>query len=312
MDRLRDGLLSRIRKNPKAEMPFLDHLEELRWRILWSLLALVIGTVAGMVLVQQFQVDVLLIRPLRAIYGQDYMLTNLAPLHSFYVFLYLAFAIGLVLSSPVIFHQTWVFLAPALEKRERRAIVPALWLGLILFLAGVAMAYFIALPVSLQFFDNFLTETQDQDYTANFYYSYVVRLHIGFGIIFELPVLILVLSALRLITPTFLRSKRRHAIVAILVVASIISPGDLLLLTVLMMVPMIALYEFGILLSAMVWRKRDEQEHAVEEAAPPSDSVAADTSATVSPDATPYDHGDPATKADPAAKADPASPDGDE
>ena len=159
MDRLRDGLLSRLRNNPKAEMPFLDHLEELRWRILWSLLALIIGTAIGMVLVQRYQVDVLLIRPLRAIYGQDYMLTNLAPLHSFYVFLYLAFAIGLVLSSPVIFQQIWMFLAPALEKREKRAIVPALWLGLILFLAGVAMAYYIALPVSLQFFDNFLTET---------------------------------------------------------------------------------------------------------------------------------------------------------
>ena len=304
MDRLQDGLLSRIRKNPKAEMPFLDHLEELRWRILWSLLALVIGTVIGMVLVQQYQVDVLLIRPLRAIHGQDYMLSNLAPLHSFYVFLYLSFAIGLVLASPILFYQTWVFLAPALEKREKRAIVPALWLGLVLFLAGVAMAYYVALPVSLEFFGNFLTATQEQDYTANFYYSYVVRLHIGFGAIFELPVLILVLSALRVITPAFLRSKRRHAIVAILVVASIISPGDLLLLTVLMMVPMIALYEFGILLSALVWRKREEKERTVEEAAPPSDSVAADTSATVSPDATPYDHGDPAATSDPSGPDD--------
>lgn len=306
MDRLRDGLLSRLRDNPKAEMPFLDHLEELRWRILWSLLALIIGTVIGMVLVQYYQIDVLLVRPLRAVHGQDYMLTNLAPLHSFYVFLYLAFAIGLVLASPVLVYQTWIFLAPALEKREKRAIIPALWLGLVLFLAGVAMAYYIALPVSLRFFDNFLTETQDQNYTANFYYSYVVRLHIGFGAIFELPVLVLVLSVLRLITPAFLRSKRRHAIVAILVVASLVSPGDLLLLTVLMMVPMIGLYEFGILLSAMVWRRREASESAVPEAEPPSDSVAVDTPPPVKPDATPYDHGDP------AAATDPDDPDGEE
>lgn len=307
MDRLRDGLLSRLRENPKAEMPFLDHLEELRWRILWSLVALIVGTVVGMVLVQYYQIDVLLIRPLREVHGQDYMLSNLAPLHSFYVFLYLSFAIGLVLASPVIFYETWVFLAPALEKREKRAIIPALWLGLVLFLAGVAMAYYIALPVSLEFLgNNFMTGTMESDYTANLYYGFVVRLHIGFGTIFELPVLVLILSALRVITPAFLRSKRRHAIVAILVVASLISPGDLVLLTVLMMVPMIGLYEFGILLSVMVWRKREVSESAVPEAAPPSDSVAVDTPAAVSPDATPYDHGDP------AATTDPSDPDGEE
>ena len=306
MDRLRDGLLSRLRDNPKAEMPFLDHLEELRWRILWSLLALIVGTVIGMVLVQSYQVDVLLVQPLREVYGQEYMLKNLAPMHSFYVFLYLAFAIGLVLASPVLIYQIWVFLAPALEKREKRAIIPALWLGLILFLGGVAMAYFIALPVSLQFFDGFLTETQEQDYTANYYYSYVVRLHMGFGVIFELPVVVLVLSALRVITPAFLRSKRRHAIVAILVVASIVSPGDLLLLTALMMIPMVLLYEFGILLSVMVWRKREVREDQIAEAAAPSDSVAVDAPAAVSPDATPYDHGDP------AAATDPSDPDGEE
>ncbi len=306
MDRLRDGLLSRLRNNPKAEMPFLDHLEELRWRILWSLLALLIGTAIGMLLVQRYQIDVLLVQPLREVHGPDYMLSNLAPLHSFYVFLYLSFSIGLVLSSPIIFYQTWVFLAPALEKREKRAIVPALWLGLVLFLAGVAMAYYIALPVSLQFFGNFMQTTMESDYTANLYYGYVVRLHIGFGAIFELPVVVLVLSALRVITPAFLRSKRRHAIVAILVVASIISPGDLLLLTLLMMVPMVALYEFGILLSVLVWRKREDKEGSVEEAAPPSDSVAVDAPGTVSPDATPYDHGDP------AAPTGPSGPDAEE
>lgn len=306
MDRLRDGLLARMRKNPRAEMPFLDHLEELRWRILWSLLALVIGTVIGMVLVQYYKVDVLLIQPLREIHGQDYMLINLAPLHSFYVFLYLAFTIGLVLASPVIFYQIWVFLAPALEKREKRAIVPALWMGLILFLAGVVLAYYAALPLTLRFLGNVMRETQGPEYSANLYYGYVVRLHLGFGAIFELPVVVLILSALRLITPAFLRSKRRHAILGILVVASIISPGDMLLLTGLMMVPMVGLYEFGIFLSALVWRKRRRKEGGIEDAEPPADSVAVDKPGTISPDATPYDHGDP------AATTDPSGPDGEE
>lgn len=310
MDRLRDGLLERLRKNPKAEMPFLDHLEELRWRILWSLLALVVGTGIGMFLVQYYEVDVLLMNPLREIYGEDYKLTNLAPLHSFYVLLYLSFTVGLVLASPVIFYQVWVFLAPALEKREKRAIIPALWMGLILFLGGVAMAYFIALPLSLRWLGNIMSDTLDPNYTGNFYFGYVVRLHLGFGAIFEMPVVVLVLSALGLITPSFLRSKRRHAIVGNLVVASIISPGDMILLTAGMMIPMVALYEFSIVLSVLMWRRRRRRESGLEEAEPPSDSVAVDTPGPVPPGATPYDHGDPAASADPSA--DPSGPDGEE
>ena len=295
MDRLRDGLIARIRGNPKAEMPFLDHLEELRWRILWSLLALVLGTAAGMAMVHYFEVVSLLIRPAQRILGDQFQLIYLAPTDSFFFFLQMSFTVGVVLAFPVLFYQAWVFLSPALEKREKRAVVPALWMGIVLFAAGVALAYFVALPLTLQFLAGFQADFLDPSYTATGYLRFVVRLLVAFGIVFELPVFVLVLSTLGLVSPTFLRSKRRYSVVGILIVACLLSPGDYLGVTALMMVPMLVLYEFSILLSALVWRGRHRKAQEAEEAsAAPEDSVAAEEPGAVRPEPTPYDHGDPA------------------
>ena len=296
MRRLRDGLLAKS-GNPKAEMPFLDHLEELRWRILWSLLALIVGVVAGLILVLYFNVVELLRRPATEIFGESFQLIILSPEGNFIILLQLALLVGLVLASPVLIYQVWCFFSPALEKREKRAIVPALIMGLVLFLAGVALAYFIVLPLALRFFVGILSDILVPSWTATYYLGFVVKMLLAFGIVFELPVVVLVLSVLGVITPQFLRTKRRHAFVAILILASFISPGDMINVTILMTVPLIALYEFGIFLSVLVWRKREEREREAD-SSPPEDSVAADGS-TVRADATPYDHGDPAREETP-------------
>ncbi len=294
MKRLRDGLLARS-DNPKAEMPFLDHLEELRWRILWSLLALIVGAVAGLILVVYFNVVELLRRPAVELFGDDFQLIVLSPEGNFIVLLQLALLVGLVLASPVVIYQAWCFFSPALEKSEKKAIIPALYMGLVLFLAGVALAYFI-LPFALKFFVGILSEILVPSWTATHYIGFVVKMLMAFGIVFELPVVILVLSVLRVVTPDFLRTKRRHAFVAILLLASLISPGDMINVTIAMTVPLIVLYEFSILLSVLVWRKREARE-AREDRADPSPAehtVAADGGGAPSSDATPYDHGDPA------------------
>ncbi len=302
MRRLREGLLARG-NNPRAEMPFLDHLEELRWRILWSLLAVIVGALAGLFLVLYFDVAHLLMQPAREIFGPDFQLDTLAPQSSFFVLLQLTLVVGVVIASPLVLYQVWGFFSPALEKHEKRALVPALVLGLVLFVLGVAMGYFIALPITLEFFVGLLSDILQPAWTANFYFSFVVQLLVVFGLIFELPVVVLLLSVLGLITPAFLRSKRRHAIVALLVLASVLSPGDVILLTVLMTVPLILLYEFGILLSALTWRKRDraaDEADAGEEMDAPEDSVAAAPAEgpgeTATSDPTPYSYGDPARK----------------
>ena len=242
-------------------MPFLDHLEELRWRILWSLIAIAVGTGIGIGLVYYFEVLELLVVPIRRAWGDPSLqLIYLSPADPFFVMLKLGIFTGLILAFPIVVYQIWAFLSPALEKREKRAVVPALYLGLVLFIGGVALAYFVALPVTLEFFRRFFTESLQGQLEINATMGFVVKLLLAFGAVFELPVVILALSVMGLVTPAFLRSKRRHAIVLITVLASFLTPGDVITLTIMMMVPLILLYELGIFLSVLVYRGKAKSE----------------------------------------------------
>jgi sec-independent protein translocase protein TatC len=247
-------------------MPFLDHLEELRWRILWSLLAVAVGACIGFALVYYYDVLELLILPVREAAGDpDLRLQYLSPADSFFVTLKVGIYVGLILVFPILGYQVWAFLSPALEKREKRAIVPALYLGMVLFVAGMALAYFFALPATLQFFTRFQTASLEQNLEINSTLGFITKMLLAFGAVFELPIVIMVLSVIGLVTPKFLREKRRHAIVINTIVASFITPGDIIVLTIMMMVPLVLLYELGILLSAGIYRgkrKRAEEYEA--------------------------------------------------
>lgn len=242
-------------------MPFLEHLEELRWRIFWALLAIAVGTAVGLGLVLRYEVLELLVEPVRAARDEpDFKLIYLSPADPFFIKLKLAVLVGIILAFPLVVYQIWAFLSPALEKEEKRAIVPALYLGLVLFVGGVAMAYYAALPVTLQFFQMWEGTSMQEQLEVGKTLAFVTKLLVAFGVVFELPVVIMVLSAMGLVTPEFLRAKRRHAIVVLTVVASLITPGDVVTLTLMMMVPLIFLYELSIFLSAgIVGRRRARQ-----------------------------------------------------
>lgn len=261
-------------RKARGEMPFLDHLEELRWRILWSLLAIVIGTVIGFALVYYFGVMELLLMPIREAYADpSFRLIYLSPADPFFITLKLAVVVGILLAFPIIVYHVWSFLAPALEPHEKRAIVPALYLGLVLFCAGVALAYFVALPLTMAFFQNFQSEFLRENLEVSKTLAFITKLLIGFGIIFELPVVVMILSALGLVTPEFLKSKRRHAIVLITVAASFLTPGDVITLTIMLMVPLFFLYEFSIVLSKMIWKRKEAKERMEAAREGPADSV---------------------------------------
>jgi sec-independent protein translocase protein TatC len=238
-----------------TEMPFLDHLEELRWRILWCLLAVAVGTVVGFTIVHYLGLMEILIRPIAPLLGEGEGLKYFSPVTPFFVTLKLGVVVGLILAFPVVVYQVWGFFAPALEPHEKRAIVPSLYFGLVLFCVGVALAYFAVLPLSLVFLSGFQQDYLDQAIEVGLYLGFVTRLLIAFGVVFELPVVVMVLTALGLITPEFLKEKRRHAIVGITVLASVVTPGDIVS-TFLMMAPMMLLYEVSILLSRMIARKQ--------------------------------------------------------
>jgi len=253
--------------NPSAEMPFLEHLEELRWRILWSLIALVVCAFLAFAVVLKFDVIGLLKRPI-----EPYLVDNngkliiLGVTDGFFISFKIAIAMGVTLASPIIFYQVWGFLAPALLPKERRAIVPALYLGLILFAAGAALAYYAALPFTLKFMLNFQSESLEPQITAPLYFSFVVKLMMGFGIIFEMPVVIMVLTAIGVANSKFLSAKRRYAIGAMAILAAMITPGDAITATVILMGPLMLLYELSIVLSKLVERRRlrDAQPEALE------------------------------------------------
>ena len=250
--------MARRARNPLGEMPFLEHLEELRWRILRSLGAILAGAVLGFVVVQQFGVLELLILPSREILGED-GLAFFHPMTPFFVTLKLALVVGLILAFPLVVREVWGFLSPGLSSKERRVIVPSLYFGLVLFAAGVAMAYFLVLPLALVWGASFQPEYLVATIEVGQYLGFVTRLLLAFGVVFELPIVVMILSSLGLVTPRLMRSKRRHAIVAITIVASMVTPGDLIS-TFLMMGPMLVLYEGSILLSGMIYRRRQRAE----------------------------------------------------
>jgi sec-independent protein translocase protein TatC len=251
-------------QQPTGEMPFLDHLEELRWRLIWSLGAVILCAIGGFVLVTHFDVLGILVAPIKPfLHGTK--LKYLSPTEPFFITLKLAVSVGFVLASPIVIYQVWAFLSPALLPTEKRLIIPSLYLGLVLFALGVLMSYEIALPMTLKFTMGFQTESLEQNIVIGEYLSFVTRLLLAFGGVFELPVVVLILSAMGLVTPEFLARKRRHAVVIITVLASVLTPGDVITLTLMMMVPLILLYELSIILSKVVYRRRRLAAAAAEE-----------------------------------------------
>jgi sec-independent protein translocase protein TatC len=248
--------MAKSKKSPKGEMPFLDHLEELRWRILRSLAALIVGTVVGFLVVQNFDVLELLKQPI-APYLPDGRLIVTRPTDAFFVTLKLAFLIGLVLSAPVILGQAWAFLSPALYEDEKRYITPALMAGLGLFLAGAFMAYLWVLPVALKFLlTNFQWEDLDFFITASAYFGFATQLILAFGLMFEVPLFMVLLAALGLIGPKGFAKHRPLALVISSILAAMLTPPDIASMLMLML-PVVLLYEVGILVSRMVWKQRE-------------------------------------------------------
>jgi sec-independent protein translocase protein TatC len=237
------------------EMPFLDHLEELRWRLIWSLGAALVGAIIGFVIVKEFNVLGILVTPIEP-FLEGTKLKYLSPMDPFFMTLKVGIMLGLLLAGPIIIYQIWAFLSPALLPSEKRAIVPSLYFGLLLFAAGMAMAYYIVLPITLEFTMGFQEGTMEQAITADRYLSMVVRLLLAFGLVFELPVVILALSVLGVVTPELLAEKRRYAIAGVTIVSAMITPGDVVTVTIMMMIPLMVLYEVSIVLSRVVTRKR--------------------------------------------------------
>ena len=235
-------------------MPFLDHLEELRWRILWSLLAIVVGTIAGWLLLDRIDIIELLKRPI-APYLPDGRLTFTSPAEPFMLTLKVAFALGCVAASPVVIYQIWAFLSPALYEREKRLIVPALAVGAVLFVGGAVACYEWLLPAALKVLLNFQRTDLTAMITIDRYFGMAIPFVIGCGLVAELPLVVTILASLGIVTPQFLRRQRRYAIVIAAFLAALLTPPDAVSM-LLMLGPLMLLYEVSIWCAWVASRRR--------------------------------------------------------
>jgi sec-independent protein translocase protein TatC len=261
-----------IPKSNNGEMPFLDHLEELRWRIIYSLLALGVAVGLGFWLAVQYDAVGLLARPILPLIPQ-HKLAFLHPSEGFTVILDTAMTFGFVLASPVIIYQVWAFLAPALKKHERRVGLGVLFSGLVLFVSGAALAYFVVVPLALPWLFGFAGPSLVPLITAEDYFSFIFAMVLTFGVSFELPIVILALAALGIVTPMFLTKYRRHAIVLIVIVGAFLTPGDMVWTTIALSVPLYGLYELSVLAAYVIYRRKMRRREMMD--APPEGGLPA-------------------------------------
>ncbi len=243
-------------------MPFLDHLEELRWRLVKSLAAILIGAIITFAFIDP--IIAILIKPTEAVAG-DMKLQVLTVQGMFMIKWGMALVGGIILAIPVLTFQLWKFVTPGMYANERKYLGPVILFTFLSFLGGVLFAYYIIIPFSIQFFTGMGYDFVQNNFSINYYFSFITWLMLGAGLIFELPVLVFILSTIGLLTPRFLRTYRRHAIVLILLLSAIITPPDPISL-IIMSIPLWGLYEFSIGVSWMVHRRKQKAE-AVEKAA---------------------------------------------
>lgn len=243
---------------PGAEMPFLEHLEELRWRLIWSLLALAVGFGIGWWILTSTDIFALLERPIAPfLHGKKLVYTH--PADTFRILMSGALAVGTVLALPVIGYQIWAFLSPALYRHEKKVVIPVLIAGTVLFMCGVALCFYVILPLTLGVLLGIQSDYIEPMITVQEYFDFAITFCLGMGAVFELPIVIVALTALGVVTPAFLSRFRRHAVVLCLVGAAFITPGADPFSLFALAVPLYLLYEVSVAASYVVHRRRQRR-----------------------------------------------------
>ncbi len=246
-------------------MTFFEHLSELRKRIINSLYAIGIGAFVGVYLSPK--VIKFINEPmLKALHeaGYDSKLYYTHPAGALNLVITLGVYLGVVMASPIVLYQIWLFVAPALYKHERSAVTGFLFSTVFLFLSGIAFGYFITLPYMLKFLVGFqkFGGTVAPLLSINEYFDLILMVLLGLGLVFELPILIFFLSLFGIVTPKFLWHNFRYAILVIAVLAAIITPTPDAQTMLIFMMPMVLLYFVGIAVSASVVRRKRKREEA--------------------------------------------------
>jgi len=238
-------------ENGDIEMSFLDHIEELRWRIIYALIGVVVFTIIAWIFVDPL-VETILLKPAR---DANAPLQNLRPFGQLFLYIQVAIIVGVVASLPNIFYQLWKFISPALRKREQKYIIWIVVFSTVCFLTGITFAYFVMLPLTMKFAAQFGTSEIANAFAIDEYMSIIISVMLAAGLVFELPMISFFLSKLGILTPKFMRKYRRHAIVIILILAAFLTPGADPVSQVILAVPLVLLYEISIFISKISSKK---------------------------------------------------------
>ncbi len=235
-----------------SEMGFLEHLEELRWRLVRSFVAIILGSAISYGYID----DILsiLLYP-STVTNKPIMIQSLQVQSMFLIKWFISFASGFILALPYLIYQFWKFVAPGLKVNEKRFALPFVFFAFSSFIVGVLFGYIVLIPFSLEFFSGIASPHVENNFSIQYYFSFLTWLMIGAGVIFQLPVVSLVLSAIGILTPAFMRHYRRHSIVTILILSSFITPPDPVSMLI-MSLPLFILYETSIGVSWLVNRKK--------------------------------------------------------
>lgn len=234
-----------------SKITLMEHLDELRKRIIVVVFSLLAATAASYAFIDRI-VDFIVIpaEKLEFIY--------VSPPELFLEYIKIAFASGVALSMPVILIQVWLFIKPALKKKEKFFVLFSMIMGTVFFSTGVVFAYLFIIPLTLKFFVGMSLEQVEPLFSFSNYMKFISSLLVSFGLVFELPMIVILLTQLNLVTPDVFKKHRKIVILAVFIIASILTPPDVIS-QVLMGVPMVLLYELSILFSIVIYKKKQKR-----------------------------------------------------
>ena len=269
-------------KKKQGEMSFLEHLEELRWHLIRSVLAIMIMAVVAFIL-KDFIFNTIIFKPktpdfwtnkMFALLGdfigseaikinkQDLQLISIKMAGQFLTHIWTALVAGFIIASPIVFFEFWRFIKPALYDTEKKHATGAVFFTTVLFMLGVLFGYYLIVPLSIHFLGAYsLSPEVTNQININSYIGTVVSITLASGVVFLLPIFVYFLSKVGLLTPGFMKKYRRHSYVVMLLVAAIITPPDVFS-QIMVAIPLVILYEIGIFISQRIEKQRIKQENS--------------------------------------------------
>ena len=236
----------------ESKLPFTTHLEELRRRLIYAVVAIVLAAIIAFLFAKQL--FYFLAQPLVKILPANQPMIFTALTEAFFTYFKVALLAGFFLASPVVFYQLWKFIAPGLYEHEKKFVIPFVISATVFFILGGAFAYYIVFPFGFKFFLGFSTDYLKLLPKMNEYFSLSLKLIFAFGIVFEMPVITFFLAKMGVVNGEMLSSKRRYAIVLVFVVAALLTPPDVGT-QLLMAGPLILLYEVSVWVARIFGRK---------------------------------------------------------